>query len=67
MEFIRRFVPGLENIKVRGNKEVMKQSFNENVNNYRNVMKELKEVLELRKKWDLNQDIMSMKWESYKF
>ena len=50
MEFIRRFVPGLENIKVRGNKEVMKQSFNANVNNYRNVMIELKEVLELRKK-----------------
>ena len=50
MEFIRKFVPGLEDIKVRGNKEVMKQSFNANVNNYRNVMKELKTVLEMRKK-----------------
>ena len=50
MEFIRKFVPGLENIKVRGNKEVMKQSFDQNANNYRNVMKELKTVLELRKK-----------------
>ena len=50
MEFIRKFVPGLENIKVRGNKEVMKQSFDQNANNYRNVMKELKTVLEKRKK-----------------
>ena len=50
MEFIRKFVPGLETLKVRGNKEVMKQSFNENANNYRNVMKELKQVLEKRKK-----------------
>ena len=50
MEFIRKFVPGLEDIKVRGNKEVMKQSFNQNANNYRNVMKELKQVLEKRKK-----------------
>ena len=48
MEFIRKFVPGLEDIKIRGNKEVMKQSFNANVNNYRNVMKELKEVLKKR-------------------
>ena len=48
MEFIRKFVPGLEDLKVRGNKEVMKQSFNENANNYRNVMKELKEVLKKR-------------------
>ena len=48
MEFIRKFVPGLENIKVRGNKEVMKQSFDQNANNYRNVMKELKEVLKKR-------------------
>ena len=48
MEFIRKFVPGLENLKVRANKEVMKQSFNENANNYRNVMKELKEVLKKR-------------------
>ena len=49
MEFIRRFVPGLENIKVRGNKEVLKQSFNANANNYRNVIKELKQVWEAKK------------------
>lgn len=50
LEFMKKFAPGLENIKVRGNKEVLKQSFNENANNYRNVMKELKQVLEMRKK-----------------
>lgn len=50
LEFMKKFAPGLENIKVRGNKEVMKQSFNENANNYRNVMKELKQVLEMKKK-----------------
>ncbi len=50
MEFIKKYIPGFENVKVRGSKEVIKQSFNENINNYRNVMKELKTVLEARKK-----------------
>lgn len=50
MEFIKKYIPGFENIKARGNKEVMKQSFNENMNNYRNVMNEFKTKLEGVKK-----------------
>lgn len=49
MEFIKRFVPGMENIKHRGSKEVMKQSFNQNAHNYKQVMTELKEKLKQRK------------------
>ena len=48
IEFIKRFVPGFENVKHRGSKEVMRKSFDQNANNYRNVMKELKEVLKKR-------------------
>ena len=53
MEFIKKFVPGFENVKHRGSKEVMKQSFNQNAHNYQKVMIELKEKLaERRKKAD---------------
>ena len=53
MEFIKKFVPGMEAIKPRASKEVMNQSFNQNASNYREVMKELKEKLaERRKKVD---------------
>jgi len=51
MEFIKKFVPGMENIKHRGSKEIMKQSFNQNASNYRGVMNEFTEKVErLRKK-----------------
>lgn len=50
MEFMKKYAPGLENIKVRGNKEILKQSFNENANNYREVMCELKIILKEREK-----------------
>ena len=49
MEFMKKFVPGLENIKPRGTKEVMKQSFNQNAYNYKLVMVELKEKLKERR------------------
>ena len=53
MEFIKKFVPGFENVKHRGSKEVMTQSFNQNAHNYKKVMIELKEKLaERRKKVD---------------
>lgn len=48
LEFIKKFIPGFENIKHRGSKDVMVQSFNENMQNYRECMKELKEVLKKR-------------------
>jgi len=43
MEFIKKFVPGFENVKHRGSKEVMTKSFNKNAQNYTNVMNEYKE------------------------
>ena len=42
MEFIKKFVPGLENVDARGTKQVMAKSFDQNAHNYREVMKELK-------------------------
>ena len=45
IEFIKKFIPGFENINPRGSKEVVIQNFNQNISNYRNVMTELKEVL----------------------
>lgn len=48
IEFIKKFVPGFENVKHRGSREIMRESFDQNANNYRNVMKELKEVLKKR-------------------
>lgn len=55
MEFIKKFVPGMEAINPRGSKEVMNKSFNKNAANYKLVMSELKEKLaERRKKADEN-------------
>lgn len=51
IEFIKKFVPGFENVDHRGSKEVMVKSFNKNAHNYQNVMKEFKSKLEgLRKR-----------------
>lgn len=50
MEFIKKFVPGMEAIKPRGSKEVMNKSFNQNAHNYKKVMIELKEKLAARRK-----------------
>ena len=51
MEFIKKFVPGFENVKHRGSKEEMAKSFNINAQNYRGVMNEFKEKVErLRKR-----------------
>jgi len=46
MEFIKKIVPGLENIEVRGSKEVMAKSFSQEKRNYINVMSEFKSKLE---------------------
>ena len=46
IEFIKKFVPGFENVKPRGSKEEMAESFDQNAQNYSNVMKEFKEKLE---------------------
>jgi len=46
MEFIKKIVPGLENIMVRGSKEVMAESFSQEKRNYINVMSEFKSKLE---------------------
>lgn len=43
MEFIKKFVPGFENVKHRGSKEEMAKSFDINAQNYRGVMNEFKE------------------------
>ena len=48
IEFIKKFIPGFENIDPRGSKEVVIQNLNQNITNYRDVMKELKEVLKKR-------------------
>lgn len=47
MEFVKRFVPGMERIKTRGTKEVLKNSFSKA---RQELMIELKQVLEMRKK-----------------
>lgn len=49
MEFIKKFVPGFENVKHRGSMKVMKQSFDNNAHNYKNCMVELKEKLKERR------------------
>lgn len=48
-EFMRKFAPGMKEfgIKVRGNKKVLKNSFSKA---RQDLMKELKQVLEMRKK-----------------
>lgn len=46
MEFIKKFVPGFENVEARGSKEIMVKSFDINAQNYRECMQELKEKLE---------------------
>ena len=46
-EFMKKFAPGLEKIKTRGTKKVLKNSFSKA---RQDLMKELKEVLEMRKK-----------------
>ena len=48
MEFIKKFVPGFENVEARGSKEMMVKSFDSNAHNYRACMNELKEVLKKR-------------------
>ena len=50
IEFIKKFIPGFEDVNPRASKQVMTKKFNQNYVNYKNVMKELKEVLEARKK-----------------
>ena len=45
IEFIKKFVPGFENVNPRGSKEVMAQSFDQNAQNYSAVMNEFKEKL----------------------
>ncbi len=45
IEFIKKFVPGFENVEARGSKEIMAKSFDSNAQNYRECMKELKEKL----------------------
>ena len=50
MEFIKKFVPGFENVEARGSKEVMVKSFDSNAQNYRECMAELKEKLLKRKR-----------------
>lgn len=49
IEFIKKFVPGFENVDPRGSKEIMIKSFDINAQNYRECMIELKEVLLKRK------------------
>lgn len=46
MEFIKKIVPGLENIEVRGSKVAMAESFSQEKSNYINVMNEFKSKLE---------------------
>lgn len=46
MEFIKKIVPGLENIEVRGSKDAMAKSFSQEKKNYINVMSEFKSKLE---------------------
>lgn len=46
-EFMKKFAPGLERIKTRGTKKVLKNCFSKA---RQDLMKELKQVLELRKK-----------------
>lgn len=46
MEFVKKVVPGLEGVDVRGSKKVMVKSFNKNVQNFRGVMNEFKEKVQ---------------------
>ena len=46
MEFIKKIVPGLENIEVRGSKDAMAKSFSQEKRNFINVMSEFKSKLE---------------------
>ena len=51
IEFIKKFVPGFENVKHRGSKKVMRISFDQNAQNYTNVMNEYKnKVAKLQEK-----------------
>ena len=45
IEFIKKFIPGFEDVKPRGSKEVMVKTFNKNIANYRECMQELEEKL----------------------
>jgi len=49
IEFIKKFIPGFEDVKARGSKELMVNSFNANYYNYKECMVELKEKLKGRK------------------
>lgn len=49
IEFIRKYIPGFENVNPRASKDIMTKSFNKNIANYKEVMKELKLKLEGRK------------------
>jgi len=42
MEFIKKFIPGFENVEARGSKEIMAKSFDINAQNYREIINELK-------------------------
>ena len=42
IEFIRKYIPGFENVNPRASKDMMTKSFNKNISNYREVMAELK-------------------------
>ena len=48
IEFIKKYIPGFENVNHRASKEVMTKQFNQNMINYKLVMEELKEVLKKR-------------------
>lgn len=48
IEFIRKYIPGFENVNPRASKNVMTKSFNKNIANYKEVMAELK--LKLKEK-----------------
>jgi len=49
LEFIKKYIPGFEDVKVRGSKEYMVTSFNANYMNYKACMSELKEKLKERR------------------
>lgn len=48
MEFIKKYIPGFENVDPRASNKVMTQQFNENYRNYKAVMAEFMEKVKKR-------------------
>lgn len=50
IEFVKKYIPGFEDVNPRASKQIMTKTFNTNLENYKACMVEMKEVFAKRKK-----------------